>query len=312
MPNFNCGVYAIILPSGGQYIGSSVNISGRWHRHARELKHGRHSNSHLQRAYNKHGRSVIFTKLIICEQQDLLLYEQRAIDILQPRYNLSPTAGSVAGIKHDPKVYESRIEKHRLYRHTPEIRKLLSDMKRGTRQSPEARAKQSISIRMAHSRPEVKAKVVSAARRHAADKNIREKISKSLLGRKKPPRTPEHREKLAAKKRGSKASEETRAKMRNSQRERLAEREQSGGISPETRAAMSKAQKARYAIQPSTLKGQKRPPFSPEWRANISKSHQGKIQSKVTKLKRVESLRRTLAIKKKAKQIQDDPIQHLR
>lgn len=52
----NSGIYSIndkII--GKAYIGSSINVYKRWHRHKWELNKGIHHNRFLQNAWNKHG-----------------------------------------------------------------------------------------------------------------------------------------------------------------------------------------------------------------------------------------------------------------
>lgn len=103
------GIYSIKnLKSGRMYIGSSYNIRARWNKHKRDLRRGKHHSLPLQRAFDKYGeQSFEFKMLIICRQQDMLLYEQRAIDAFNScdnGYNVSKIAGSRAGVKHAPEV----------------------------------------------------------------------------------------------------------------------------------------------------------------------------------------------------------------
>ena len=94
------GVYKITSPSGKFYIGSAVNIRTRWKTHRKQLRGGIHHSVVLQRASEKHGLdNLIFQVLLVCEPCNLLMYEQRAMDVLKPQYNVSPTAGSKLGVK---------------------------------------------------------------------------------------------------------------------------------------------------------------------------------------------------------------------
>lgn len=96
----NSGVYAFTSPSGGQYVGSTANLTKRLSEHLRALRRGTHCNCALQKAFNKYGESDIkFEVLAYCDRQDLIGREQRFIDSLEPRYNLARVAGSVLGIK---------------------------------------------------------------------------------------------------------------------------------------------------------------------------------------------------------------------
>lgn len=86
------GVYTITSPSGGQYVGSTCSFASRRSAHRKALQKGRH-NRRLQSAYKKHGGdALVFQPLLVCAKRDLLFFEQRAIDILKPRYNAKPTA----------------------------------------------------------------------------------------------------------------------------------------------------------------------------------------------------------------------------
>ncbi len=58
-PDTVSGIYAIICRvNGKKYYGSSYNCRGRKRTHWGELKHNRHRNIHLQRAWNKWGASA--------------------------------------------------------------------------------------------------------------------------------------------------------------------------------------------------------------------------------------------------------------
>lgn len=96
----NTGIYLITTPSGKQYVGSAVNFIRRWTNHRNELIAGTHHNKPLLSAFMKYGMAgLTFEKLIVCEKKDLLLYEQIAIDTLNPRLNVLRIAGSALGMK---------------------------------------------------------------------------------------------------------------------------------------------------------------------------------------------------------------------
>ena len=99
-----CGVYLLKFPTG-IYVGSSKHVRRRFLRHLRDLQLGRHSNRFMQSIYDRHG-SPSFTLLIECIEADLLCCEQRYIDELRPRLNLSPTAGRNIGHKHTQETRE--------------------------------------------------------------------------------------------------------------------------------------------------------------------------------------------------------------
>jgi group I intron endonuclease len=108
------GIYSITSPSGGRYIGSAVNIGARWRQHRYEIRKSIHFNKGVQRAATKYGvDNLVFSILIICRVEDLIVYEQRAIDILKPRYNACPTAGSQLGRRHSPEAIRKSSESRR-------------------------------------------------------------------------------------------------------------------------------------------------------------------------------------------------------
>lgn len=50
------GVYQILcLPTGKVYVGSAVDLYGRWRDHRRYLRQGIHHNKYLQAAWDKYG-----------------------------------------------------------------------------------------------------------------------------------------------------------------------------------------------------------------------------------------------------------------
>ena len=55
--NKKSGVYQIINKAdGNKYIGSTVDLERRCHRHLLDLKKGRHENKKLQKACDEHGQ----------------------------------------------------------------------------------------------------------------------------------------------------------------------------------------------------------------------------------------------------------------
>lgn len=90
----NCGIYKIEAPSGHFYIGSSKNIKQRWAEHKSTLKNKKHCNPVLQRTWSKYEGNLIFSVVLVCEEKDLLFYEQLLIDNLNPDYNIAKIAGS--------------------------------------------------------------------------------------------------------------------------------------------------------------------------------------------------------------------------
>jgi len=74
----SAGVYQIRCKQNGKiYVGSAVNLEGRWHSHRRDLRNGVHVNPHLQFAWNLYGEtSFEFSVLEYAEEHRLLMTEQ--------------------------------------------------------------------------------------------------------------------------------------------------------------------------------------------------------------------------------------------
>lgn len=187
MDGLKSGIYEILNTiNGNRYIGSAVNFQNRWWVHTCDLRKGKHACGHLQHAWRKYGPDAFkFTRLLICDKRNLLMYEQRAIDALQPEYNICKVAGSQLGTKRSA---ETR-EKNRL-------------AALGRKHSDEHRRKNSIGHKGVVFTDEWRAK-----------------ISAAKLGKK---HSPERCARNAAGQTGRKLSAATRAKMSASQRARFA------------------------------------------------------------------------------------------
>lgn len=96
-----CGIYVIEnANTGARYIGSSVNMRRRRKEHFVALRQGKHPSGYLQNSFSKHGEAAFsFRPLLECGTDDLLYFEQRAMDVMQPEYNVAAVAGSSRGIK---------------------------------------------------------------------------------------------------------------------------------------------------------------------------------------------------------------------
>lgn len=70
------------LPTGRMYVGSSTQRQRRLQTHRWALRAGRHENSRLQRAWNKHGEAAFVFEHTACafSRQDLEVLEQAAIE----------------------------------------------------------------------------------------------------------------------------------------------------------------------------------------------------------------------------------------
>lgn len=123
------GVYLIRnLQNGKVYVGSATSFKIRWGNHRSDLKHGRHDNQHLQRAWVKYGEaSFVFEILEGCFTSRLIEREQHWIDHYRSfdrsmGYNISPTAGSTLGTTRTEEVKKKIGENIRkAFQANPEI-----------------------------------------------------------------------------------------------------------------------------------------------------------------------------------------------
>lgn len=165
------GIYRwTCLPTGRCYVGSAKRLGIRRLRHTNLLNAGSHPNVHFQRAWAKHGPQAFrFDILLVCAPGDMLLYEQRAIDILVPELNILRTAGNSLGRKYTPEGLAAITAANRRRGADPAFRALRSALMKGVSPSPEQRAKLSAALKGRPRPPEVIAKIRAghAARRAA-------------------------------------------------------------------------------------------------------------------------------------------------
>jgi len=91
------GIYKITNPKGKFYIGSSNNIERRWKQYqSLDCK----SQKKIYSSLVKHGTlNHQFEVLIECEEEELLLWEQYCIDMLNPTLNICLIAGRLNSFK---------------------------------------------------------------------------------------------------------------------------------------------------------------------------------------------------------------------
>lgn len=113
------GVYKISnIINNKIYIGSAVDFERRKKQHFRQLFNNEHFNYHLQRAFNKYGvDNFIFEIIEECEEDQCVIKEQFYIDKLNATnpefgYNISPTAGSVLGVKRSDETKRKLSQSH--------------------------------------------------------------------------------------------------------------------------------------------------------------------------------------------------------
>jgi group I intron endonuclease len=123
-----CGIYVIEhSESGRRYVGSSNDIERRWRYHRSRLGHGIADSSYLQRAWAKHGAAAFsFKKLLICSEENLLMYEQRCIDGYRAAegafgFNMAAIARAGFGGRHSAETRAKMSRSHTGVKRPPEI-----------------------------------------------------------------------------------------------------------------------------------------------------------------------------------------------
>lgn len=123
------GVYLINNTiNNKKYVGSSVDIRIRWYGHRLDLLKNRHTNPHLQHAWNKYGEKRFeFSIIEETSIEDLIKKEQYWIDHYRSNitgYNIADTAGTF----HPP---STKIEIKGVVKTLPEWCRMY-DMNKGT------------------------------------------------------------------------------------------------------------------------------------------------------------------------------------
>ena len=105
-----CGVYQILnVVTGKRYIGSSRKFEARFYEHRYALRQGTHHSKYLQASWTKYGEdSFRFEPILICAREDLIFFEQRAMDSFSVEYNTLRVAGSSLGAKASPETRAKR------------------------------------------------------------------------------------------------------------------------------------------------------------------------------------------------------------
>ena len=202
----NTGIYQITnLHNGKSYVGSAVSFRKRWKEHLRQLSNGDHHSTVMQRAWNKYGEAAFeFKKLLVCAKADLIWFEQRALDVLKPAYNICKVAGSVLGYRHTDEAKAAAAERAKGNTH-----------RRGRKESPEfcEGAKRARAMRKdGPLSAETKEKIAAAQRGRVLSEERKEHLRQLNTGKKQSPETIEKRmQKLRGRTRSEEAKEKTAA-----------------------------------------------------------------------------------------------------
>lgn len=122
-------IYKITNTVNGKiYVGSTKHYRERRTRHFYELRHNKHQNPRLQRAFNKYGNEAFVVEILTpCTVDDLIPYEQMFIDLLHAAdkavgYNICRFAGRTDNTG---------------WHHSEESKRKIGDANRGRVRTPE-------------------------------------------------------------------------------------------------------------------------------------------------------------------------------
>lgn len=230
------GVYQITLKTDGRsYIGSAVNIEARWRQH-RDKSRSLKNIQVISRAISKHGIDAFNWQILEeCSVEKLIEREQHWLDLIRPfadednGFNIRKVADSNIGI-----------------RRTDESKKKQSDTMSGILKTAEHRANMSKSWHNNRSNEYYKllSDRVKGDKNPAKRKDVREKISKSMLGKtwkNDIDRLTKHK----AQRTGKKYSEQAKENMRAAQQKNKTR-------SPEAKEKFYLAQRRLYEITQPT------------------------------------------------------------
>lgn len=202
------------LINGKRYIGSTVNKRKRWRRHRNWLQDNKHSNNHLQNAWNKYGEENFEFSVLekVGDEDNLLDKEQEYLDKEDPEYNVAIDAkASMRGISG---------EDHPWYgaKHTEEAKKKMSEAHKGKKLSEKT-----------------KDKISEAHRDKDISREIEEKIIKFLPDEVSGENNPFY---------GKKHSEETKEKMSEAHKNKMR-----GEDNPKSKLTKKKVKVIKYLLK---------------------------------------------------------------
>lgn len=168
------------------YIGSAKHFHTRFRKHKSSLSGGIHHSIKLQRAWNIHGKdNFSFEPLLICENKDLLMYEQiymQHFNSYNHGYNATKVAYSRIGVK----ASEETKEKMRIARLgtklSEETKRRIGESGLGKIKSQETIMKLSLAHKGKKKSLEHIEKMRKANLGKKLSQSTKEKVSLSLIG----------------------------------------------------------------------------------------------------------------------------------
>jgi group I intron endonuclease len=178
------GIYQIVhIETGRRYVGQAKNIKRRWSQHVRALSRGKHTSSHLQRAWDKYGiEAFAFHVIELCQLELLDDCEQFHLDA-RSEFNVLKLARSPRGVKRSQETCDAISRALSGKPKSAEHRANLSAANIGKVQSPETRAKKSATQKGRPHSPEHRAKLAAINRSRIGYRHTAETIAKIRAAR---------------------------------------------------------------------------------------------------------------------------------
>lgn len=281
------GVYALVNRKNKKlYIGSATGkVKDRFRGHDNELSKGIHCNRYLQHAWNRDGDQFVLVVIENCSPERCIEREQFWMDYFRSwdrnlGYNLSPTAGNNSGLKYSKESRARIAANTKKAWDDPEKRRLMvkANQERITQEFRDNAAK--------------------LQEERWKNQEYADHVSSEL---KRVWSDPDRRREQAERRKGTKHSKETKAKMSASQLKRPPKSEHTRQLlslanlgkkhSPETRKKLSEVQRGRKQT-PEHVANVKAALARPEVKEKMRQSHLGKEPSPETRARMSASLKR--------------------
>jgi len=292
-PNLNLsGIYAIThLPSGLYYVGSSIKIAKRWREHQCALRKGTHHAPRLQKAWIKDGQESFALSVLeyVADLNALISCEQAWIDRLRPcdpkkGFNMLPFADSPKGRKLSAEARAKMAAANRGRVVSAETREKLRAANKGRKRSAETRARMAAAQSKIPRSAASIAGILRSTEERKGQKQDPRTVAKRAASNRGKVRSEEARQKLAKRRKGCKASEETRANLRSAW-ERRKINHPPISHSADTKRRMSEAAKGRKKSEAHcaalSAAARRKPPMKAETRAKIGLATRMRVRAPV-------------------------------